>query len=258
MAADDPVTHLSSRLGAGDTMLMAWCTIPEPAIAEALVRAGFDAVLLDMQHGSFDIATASAGISAVAMAGKPALVRIPVGDFATASRMLDAGAAAIVAPMINNADDARSLASFTNFPPTGSRSWGPGRALTLTGLSPQRYLHESNGFQLTIAMIETSEALAALDDILAVPGIDGVLVGPSDLSIALSHGDTVDANSDAVTDALRHVTERCRHHAKVAALFCADGAKAKAMAAMGFQLCSAGTDQSILTGGSRAELGAAR
>lgn len=258
MTANDPITHLSLRLAAGDNVLMAWCGIPEPAIAEALVRAGFDAALLDMQHGSFDIAGAIKGISAVALAGKPALVRIPVGDFATASRLLDAGAAAIVAPMINSADDARLLASFTKFPPAGSRSWGPARALTLTGLSPRSYLRDSNGFQLTIAMIETREALAALDEILAVPGIDGVLVGPSDLSIALSNGETVDANSAAVADALRHVVERCRHHGKLAAAFCADGARAKVLTALGFQLCSAGSDQILLNVGATAELHAAR
>ena len=88
MTAIDPITHLSLRLAAGDNVLTAWCTIAEPAVAEALVRAGFDAALLDMQHGSFDIATATRGVGAVALAGKPTLVRIPVGDFATASRLL--------------------------------------------------------------------------------------------------------------------------------------------------------------------------
>lgn len=258
MTPTDPITQLSLRLAAGDNLLIAWCNIPEPAIAEALVRAGFDAALLDMQHGAFDIATALKGISTVALAGRPALVRIPVGDFAAASRLLDAGAAAIVAPMINNADDARQLASFTKYPPMGSRSWGPTRAMTLTGKPAQAYLREANGFQSTIAMIETREALAALDDILAVPGIDGVLVGPSDLSIALSNGQMVDANSDAVADALVHVVERCRHHGKTAAAFCANGAKARSLTELGFQMCSVGTDQILLGLGATAELHAAR
>ena len=85
--------------------------------------------------------------------------------------------------MINSVEDARLFVSFTKFPPLGERSWGPARALALTGLSPQDYFKQANDFSLIVAMIETREAIAAVDDILAVPGIDGVFVGPSDLSI---------------------------------------------------------------------------
>ena len=237
---------------------MAWCGVPDPAVAEALVRNGFDAALFDMQHGSFEVGSASAGIVALAAAGKPALVRIPVGDFTTASRMLDAGAAGIVAPMINSADDARALASFCKLPPLGRRSWGPARALALTGMDGPTYLRESNGVQLAIAMIETREAIAALDDILAVPGIDGVLIGPSDLSIALSDGTSIEPHGPAVHDVLELVVRRTRAHGKIAACFCADGERAKAVSALGFQLCSIGTDGTLLAKIARQELGIAR
>ena len=228
-----------------------------PALGETLVRAGFDAALFDMQHGAFDTPGAVLGITAVALAGKPALVRIPVGDFATASKLLDAGAAGIVAPMINSAGDARELVSFTKFPPLGSRSWGPNRAMTLSGLTPASYLAQAGSIQLTIAMIETREALDALDDILDVDGIDGVLVGPSDLSIALSKGAFVDAVSDAVMSALVIVVDACRRRGKVAAAFCANGERAAAIGALGFQLCAAGTDELMLRAGAMAELATA-
>lgn len=245
-------------MGAGEHLFMAWCGVPDPGVAEALVRGGFDAALFDMQHGSFEVSSATAGILAMAAAGKPALVRIPVGDFTTASRMLDAGAAGIVAPMINSADDARSLASFCKLPPLGRRSWGPARALSLTGMDGPTYLRSANEMQLAIAMIETREAIAALDEILAVPGIDGVLIGPSDLSIALSDGTSIDPHGQAVDDVLALVVRRTQVHGKIAACFCADGGRAKAVSALGFQLCSIGTDGTLLAKIAGLELGIAR
>ena len=108
------------------------------------------------------------------------------------------------------------------------------------------------------AMIETRAALAALDDILAVPGIDGVLVGPSDLSIALSGGAAVNPDSAEVDAALTHVVARAKAHGKFAALFTFSGAKAKVMAARGFAMCSISTDQLLLRQAAKAELAAAR
>ena len=252
------VAALARQIKSGPCVLSAWCGVPEPLIAELLVREGFDTAVLDMQHGAYDIDTTLRGIGAVALAGKPAIVRIPVEGFPTASRMLDAGAAAIIAPMINSVADARAFASFSKFPPLADRSWGPHRAIALTGLDHPTYLAEANSIQLAIAMIETREALAALDDILAVPGIDGVFVGPSDLSIALTHGSSVNPNHPEVDAALTHVVARAKAHGKFAGLFTFSGAKAKEMAARGFSLCSIATDQLLLRAAAKAELAAAR
>eukprot|EP01037_Dinobryon_pediforme_P013659 gene13659-13774_t len=186
------MTHLigalAQKIAKNQSVFSAWISGTDTGFAEALVREGFDAALFDMQHGACDIDLAIRGIATVALAGKPTIIRIPVGEFQTASRALDAGAAAVIAPMINSVDEARLFADFMKFPPLGKRSWGPGRAIPLSGLDPQAYLATANQFQLAIAMIETREALAALDDILGVAGIDGVFVGPADLSIALSYG----------------------------------------------------------------------
>jgi 4-hydroxy-2-oxoheptanedioate aldolase len=258
MAGGDVVSQLAHRLRAGETLFMAWCGLTDPSIAASLARQGFDTCLFDMQHGAVDIATAINGIAAVAGAGKPAVVRIPVGDFAVASRMLDAGAAAIVAPMINSVADARAFAAFTKFPPLGERSWGPFRALTFSGMEPKTYLAEANRSQLAIAMIETRQALDALDDILAVPGIDGVLVGPSDLSITLTKGATVDAAHAAVDRELDVIAGRAAAHGKFACAFCIDGKRAKQLAARGYRLLSIATDALLLAAGAKAELAQAR
>jgi 4-hydroxy-2-oxoheptanedioate aldolase len=212
-----------------------------------------------MQHGAIDIVTAIRGINAVALVGTPAIVRVPVGDFAGASRMLDAGAAAVIAPMINSGDDARRFASFAKYPPMGERSWGPGRAMALAGNTDQvDYLHTANSDQLAIAMVETLEALNALDEILKVPGIDGVLVGASDLSIALSNGGTIDMTSTEVLNAVDRIVKSCRTHNKIAMMACKDSRSANEMSALGFQVTSMANDTTIITRGVEALLTAAR
>ena len=250
------VALLSNHVRAGQFCTTAWVGMAEPAIAELLVREGFDSAMLDMQHGAFGTESCIRGIGMVALAGKPCIVRIPVGDFSTASRMLDAGAAAIIAPMINSAADARRLAAFTKFPPLGERSWGPHRAIALTGLDHASYLREANAIHLTIAMIETREALAALDDILAVPGIDGVFVGPSDLSIALSGGARLDPHGPEVDTALTHVVARARAHGKFASAFCFSGVQARGLKQRGYLLTSVATDGLLLKNAAKAELAA--
>jgi 4-hydroxy-2-oxoheptanedioate aldolase len=253
-----PAIALADRLRSGAPAFAAWCGIPDPLVPEILVREGFDCAVVDMQHGAYDYASASQAIANVAGAGKAVIVRPPVGEFTTASRMLDAGAAGIIAPMVNSVADARQLAAYTKFPPIGERSWGPARALSLSGLAPPDYLKAANGFSLTIAMIETRAALGALDAILGVDGIDGVFVGPSDLSIALTDGATVNQAHPEVDKALDHIVARAKAAGKFAAAFCADGKRAGEVAAKGYQLMSIGTDQVLLRAGAKAGLEAAR
>lgn len=247
---------LGDRLRAGERLIAAWSSLAEPALAELMVRQGFDTLVLDMQHGAHTVGSAMEGIGAAALAGVPAIVRIPVGEFATASRALDLGAAGVIAPMINTVEQAHAFAAAAKYPPMGERSWGPHRAVTLTGLTPAAYLQAGNRLHVALAMIETREAMAALDDILAVPGIDGVFVGPSDLSLALTG--RVDPGCPEVDAALTAVAARAAAAGKVAGLFCFSGEVARAMGARGFGLCSVGTDALFLAAAARAALTAAR
>lgn len=252
------VGKLSKTLSAEAPAFAAWVGMNEAAVSEALAREGFDAVILDMQHGALDFAGAARAILAVALAGLPTIVRAPVDDFATASRLIDAGAAGVIAPMVNSRVDAERFASFAKFPPIGERSWGPGAALPLSGLDTQAYLASANGLVQAIAMIETREALEALDDILAVTGIDGVFIGPADLSIALNGGAKWDPRGAPVLEAAAQVVARAKAHDKYAGMFCYDGSDASAMAELGFKLCSVGSDGAFLRAAARAELAAAR
>ena len=252
------IGELARGLAAGRGMLSAWVSVNDAAVADALARESFDAVTLDMQHGDVDFAGARRAILAVALAGKPTIVRAPVGDFALASRLADAGAAAVIAPMIDDAEAARRFAEFMKFPPLGRRSWGPRAAAALSGLAGADYLDGADAVTLAIAMIETREALDALDAILATPGIDGLFVGPYDLSVALHRGAWIDPDGAEVDAAMTRVVERAAAHGKFAGLFCPDGARAKRAFARGFAFCAASTDLDLLRAAARRELAAAR
>lgn len=245
-----PGFDLACRLKAGETIHAGWLGIGEPILAEMVARAGFQALVLDMQHGMFGRDSLAGSIGAVAAAGKPVAVRVPLGDAAMANWALDMGASAVIAPMIDTAEQARAFAEATKFAPLGRRSWGPSRAMMLSGETiPQRYLAAANAETLTFAMIETREGLDAVEDILAVPGIDGVFVGPSDLSIALSGGDRIDPQSTLVDLALARIVEAARAAGKVAGIFGGGPERVKVVRELGFTFVTVGHDAAYLKAG---------
>ena len=241
---------LADRLRAGETILSSWNAIPEPLVVEAVARAGFDAVVIDMQHGLFGPESVARSIGPANHAGKPVVVRVPVGDFAMASRALDMGAEAIIAPMVNNVAAAAALVDATKYPPVGGRSWGPTRAITLQGAPDGRsYLATANSKCLAFAMIETPSALAELEAIAGVPGIDGLFVGPWDLSVSLSAGTKVDPTLPEVDEVLRRVSAAASAAGKFAATIATDAKRAREVIAMGYRMVALSTDSGYIASG---------
>lgn len=240
------LSSLADRLARGDTILSAWCGLPEPGIAGILAQEGFDAVTLDMQHGPITLGEVIRAVPLIHAAGKPALARIPVGEFQNVSKLFDSGVSGVIAPMINTMEDARTFAAYAKYPPLGERSWGSYGGLGASGLDPNSYLREANRFSLSFAMIETREAMAILDDILALEGIDAVFVGPSDLSIALSGGKEVNALSGGVDEAIRHIVARASAVNKPVAIYAQSAERAKAFVGMGAKLVTVMSDTAML------------
>jgi 4-hydroxy-2-oxoheptanedioate aldolase len=246
---------LARRLETGDTVHTGWCPLPYPIVAETLAREGFPAVTIDQQHGLWDTASMVTGIAAIRQGGAAPIVRIPVGGFAIASRVLDLGAEGVIAPMINTAADARVFVSVAKYPPVGERSWGPHRAMTLGGISDQRtYLRNANALTVTFAMIETRTAIENIDAIAATEGIDALFVGPSDLSIALTDGGEVEPHSPAVERELDGVVAAARKANKVPGLYCANAERALFAAKRGFRFLAVGSDLGFLRAGAAAQL----
>jgi len=250
-----PAFSLARRLAAGETVFTAWCGLASPLVTEAMAREGFSAVTIDQQHGLWDTAATVNAITAIHLAGAAPIVRVPLAQFPTASRVLDFGAEGVIAPLINTPEDARAFVAAAKFPPLGERSWGPHRAMTLGGMSePKAYLREANDITVTIAMIETRTALDNLDAILATPGIDAIFVGPSDLSIALSNGTVLDPHSANVERALDRIVAAAQKAGKIPGAYCQNADRAVALARRGFRFCAVGSDLQFLRSGAAEQI----
>ncbi len=245
---------LKSRWASGEVTLGAWCMIPEALSAEALARNGFDWVLVDMQHGCMDYETALAMIRAIDLTPAIPIVRVPWNDPGIIGRVLDAGALGVVIPMIQTAEDARRAVEACLYPPAGRRSFGPVRVGMRDG---PRYFAEANGRVAVIPMIETAEALASVEEIANVPGVDALFVGPFDLSVALGLPPGDNDGQPAFDEAIARVAAAARN-AGVATAVLSNVRVAPLRISQGFQMISVTTDIAALTAATRADLDAVR
>jgi len=250
-----PAFSLARRLRAGETVFSGWCSLPYPLVAETIGREGFSAVTIEGQHGLWDVGAMLTGIAAVRQGGAAPVVRVPVGDFALVSRVLDFGTEGVIAPMINTAADARAFAASAKYPPVGERSWGPHRVTALAGLADQSiYLREANDHVITLAMIETRTALDNLAAIIDTPGIDGLFLGPSDLSIALSDGKSLDPLAREVDRELDRMVAAAQRAGKIPGAFCHTAERAVALAGRGVRFLAVMSDIAMLRAGTAAAL----
>src|SRR5215470_15653321 len=166
----------------GETVVNGWLSIPSGFSAEVMAHQGFDSLTVDMQHGVVDYQTGVSMLQGISTTGVIPFARVPWNDPARLMKILDAGAYGVICPMINTREQAEALVQACKYPPRGFRSWGPVRASLYMGTD---YGDHANDDVIVMPMIETAEALKNLDDILSVPGVDAIYVGPSDLSLAM-------------------------------------------------------------------------
>lgn len=250
---------LQQRLSEGEILFTAWSSIPDALTVEVVAYQGFDAVTLDMQHGAHHEDSVVRSISPILGAAKHPVVRVPVGRFDMASRALDFGAEAVIAPMVNSVADAKAFAAAMKFPPTGERSWGPTFALARRRTTDmQAHLREANSETLAFAMIETRAALGLLDGILEVEGIDGVFLGPADFSIAWTNGATINPMLEDMMETVGSIAKRAREAGKLAAIYVVDPVLAGRYAKMGYQLMAIGNEMRFIALGSEMMLKAVR
>lgn len=244
--------RLRDRLGEGGFVVSAWLGLTDPVVHEAFLRADFDAVTFDVQHGLHDTASLRAGIERAVLLGKPALVRVPIKDRALAARVLDFGASAVMMPMIETADEARAFVAVAKYPPLGQRSYGPTRAGELHGYADRAdYVADARSETLAFAMIETGASVANLEAILAVGGLDGVFVGPSDLSIALSGDGTLDPHGAKAEAAIKRIAAATSAAGKIATIYAGTPEDAKRYRQYGYRLVCVGSDQGMVVAGAK-------
>lgn len=250
---------LAERLAADEVVFTAWSGVPDALTVEIVSAPSFDAVTLDMQHGGHHEDSVLRSVVPIRHAAKHPIVRIPVGRFDMASRALDFGAEAVIAPMVNSLGDARLFANAMKYPPVGERSWGPTFAFSrMKGTSHKDWLEHTNSRTVSIAMIETRAALDVLDDIVALAGIDAVFLGPSDFSIAWTDGAAVDPTLEDMMETMENVAVRTRKAGKHAGIFVMDTSYAGRFVKMGYRLLAVGNEQKYVSLGAEKLLTDAR
>ena len=218
--------------------------------AEVVARQGYHAVTVDLQHGMMDFETAMAMLQAIGSTDATPFVRCPAVDGPQIMRLLDAGAYGVICPQVDSPELARRFVEACRYPPAGTRSFGPARGVLYGGAD---YFDHANTHVLALAMIESREALDALDAILDTPGLDGIYVGPNDL--ALSLGARPGAERDGpVADAIARILAAALQRDLLAGIFCADAALARQRLSEGFHLVTPGNDAAILAQGCKTRL----
>jgi 4-hydroxy-2-oxoheptanedioate aldolase len=227
----------------GDASIGGWCVIPSPFAAELMALAGFDWVCVDMQHGLVGYDALVPMLQVLNRLGTPAFVRVPWNAPDHIMKALDAGAHGVIVPMVNSAADARAATGACRYAPDGYRSWGPIRAsFAKDGFDPAW----ANRDVVCAVMIETAEAVAGVDEILAVPGIDAVYVGPNDL--AVSNGLPPDANATRPEHRalITRIREACDRHGVVAGIHCGSWETAAQWREEGFRMLNVNSDAVFL------------
>lgn len=243
---------LRRRWAAGGVAYNAWLTIPAAWPAELLAAAGFESVSIDLQHGLIDDPAALQILQAVDQRRCAVLVRLAWSEPAAIMRALDRGAAGVIAPMIEGPADVAALVAACRYPPHGMRSFGPVRVGVAHGAAGPA---EAAALPLIFPMIETAPALGQLAAIADVPGISGLYVGPSDLSLSLGLPLPVDFGAPRLRAALAAVASACAERGLVAGIF-ADVAAAPDLAGLGFSLITVVSDGELIRRGGAAALAA--
>src|SRR5436309_11507398 len=227
----------------GRAVVNSWLGIPSSFSAEVMAHAGWDSLVVDMQHGMIDYSMMVPMLQGISTTGTVPLVRVPWNDPAHIQKALDAGAYGIICPMINNKAEAEKFVSSMRYAPLGSRSSGPIRAALYGGAD---YHAKANDIVVALGMIETVEAMENLDDILSVKGLDAVYIGPSDLSISMGYAPGGDKPDQWMMDALKKVVDACRRHKVQPGLHCGAPSYAKKAIEMGFTFVTVGGDTAFV------------
>jgi 4-hydroxy-2-oxoheptanedioate aldolase len=227
----------------GGAALTGWLQIPHGFATEVMASQGWDCLTVDMQHGPVGYDQALTLLQALSSSDVTPLARVPWNEPGIIMKMLDAGCYGIICPMINSAEEARRFVGACRYPPKGYRSFGPTRVTLYAG---QDYGQHANDTIVTLAMIETKEAVENLDAILGTPGLDGVYIGPADLSQSFGQKPGVDHTDPDIVGIIDGIKDAARARGLVAGIHVASPDYARKVIEKGFQFVAIQSDARLL------------
>jgi 2-dehydro-3-deoxyglucarate aldolase/4-hydroxy-2-oxoheptanedioate aldolase len=226
--------HVKRMLREGKKTAGAWLQIASPITAEIMSQAGFDWLMIDMEHGPVDILGLIAQLQAIKGSETAALVRAPWNDFVTIKRILDTGVHGLLIPYVNTREEAESAVSACRYPPHGIRGVAGSPRAQGYGQNVQAYLQHANRELLLITAVETPTAASNLDDILAVDGVDGIFIGPMDLATNMGH--LGDPKHPDVQEAIAEIEAKVLQTGKVLATISGKWEQAQQLYDRGYQM----------------------
>ena len=236
----------------GKAAINGWLQIPNSFSAEVMANQNWDSLTIDMQHGVVDYPNALQMLQAISTTDVVPMARVNWNEPGQIMKILDAGCYGIICPMVSNRDEAERFINACLYPPKGYRSYGPVRGLLYGG---NDYAKEADKEVLKLAMIETKEALSKLDEILDTPNLDGIYIGPADLSLALGEEPGFDKPENTlVFKEISKILESAKKRDLLAGIHNGSVEYAQKMIKKGFDLVTVGSDQRFLSSGAKASV----
>ena len=243
---------LKELFKAGKPIINSWLAVPSSFSAEVMANQGWDSLTIDMQHGLIDYPNAVTMLQSISSTETTPMARVNWNEPGQIMKILDAGCYGVICPMVSNRKEAENFIKACQYPPKGYRSFGPIRASIYGGGD---YAKHANEEVLKLAMIETKEALENLDEILDTPNLDGIYIGPADLSLAVGEEPGFDKsdNTKAYKEILR-ILESAKKRNLLAGLHNGTAQYAKKMINKGFDLVTVGSDSRYIASGAKSDL----
>ena len=220
-------------------ILNGWLSIPNSFTAEAMSKMGWDTITIDLQHGQNDYSTSVSMLQAISNSDVIPYARVPWNEPGIIMKMLDLGVLGIISPMINSKKQCEEFVSYCNYPPIGQRSFGPMRAQLIYG---KDYFNNANNIISSFAMIETQEAVNNIDEILSVPNLTGIYIGPADMSSSFGLPPKFDVLEDPVFSNIQMLAKKANDKGKIAGIHNGTTNYAKKMIGLGYKLVTVSSD----------------
>ena len=248
--------RLKQLWASGRAAVNGWLAIPSGFSAEVMAQCGFDSITVDLQHGVQDYPSMVQCFQAMQAHPVTPLVRVPWNEPGIVGKVLDAGAMGVICPMVNNRREAEALVHYAKYPPRGTRSNGPIRAAIYGEVSG--YQATANDETLVLPMIETREAVGNMDEILDVPGIAGIYVGPTDLAFSYGKAPKFDHDDPFFLEIYARLIAACTQRGLYAGIHTASAAYAARAIGMGFRLTTIMSDIGLMAMAARAAVAQVR
>ena len=243
---------LKELFKAGKPIINSWLAVPSSFSAEVMSNQGWDSLTIDMQHGLIDYSNAISMLQAISTTDTTPMARVNWNEPGQIMKILDAGSYGVICPMVSNRKEAENFVKACQYPPKGYRSFGPIRASIYGGSD---YSKHADNEVLKLAMIETKEALEKLDEILNTPNLDGIYIGPADLSLAVGEEPGFDkAESSKAYKEILKILEAAKKRNLLAGLHNGTAEYAQKMIKKGFNLVTVGSDSRYITAGAKSDL----